>query len=86
MKEKVEDLSGRFDERFPPRRPNGGLFGFLSYYLEIVADKLPYILLAVISFMVLATKLHWPFYFRFFGYELGRVTIAKDVRNVFLIP
>ncbi len=82
----VKELVSRFDERFPHRRVRSGLFALLGYYLEIVGDKLPYILLAVIVLMVLATRLHWPFYFRLFGYELGKVTILKDVRNVFLIP
>ena len=83
----VEQLAGGFNERFPHRRPKSGFFALLGHYLQkIFLDYLPYVLFAVILLMIVATRLHWPFYFRWFGYELGTVTKANDVRSVFLIP
>jgi len=54
--------------------------------LKFVGDYYPFAIVAVLVFFVLAIRLHWPFFFGWFGYQLGQVTVAKDVRNVFLIP
>jgi hypothetical protein len=77
----VRDLERKFDQRFPPwvRSFRGWLQGNGALYLLIL-------MIFCLGFVLLAVVFHWAFFFRWFGYELGRVTIAKDVRNVFLIP
>ena len=70
-----------FNERFPPR-PKGRV----RRVLQFVGDYYPVAIMAVLIFFVLAIRLHWPFFFGWFGYHLGNVTVAKDVRSVFLIP
>ena len=77
----ISTLSRSFTERFPPR-PKGRV----RRVLQFVGDYYPVAIVAVLVFFVLAIRLHWSFFFGWFGYTLGQVTVAKDVRSVFLIP
>lgn len=77
----IAALSRSFYERFPPRPK-----GLARRIGKIALDYYPYLFFAAFVFLVAAMWFHWPFVFRWFGYQLGQVTVAKDVRNVFLIP
>jgi len=78
----LSNLSRLFSERFPPKPK----YGIVRRVLQFVGDWYPIAIVAALVFFVLAIKLHWPWFFGWFGYSLGQVTVAKDVRNVFLIP
>jgi hypothetical protein len=77
----ISALSRSFNKRFPPR-PEGRV----RRVLQFVGSWYPVAIVVVLIFFVLAIRLHWPFFFGWFGYKLDKVVYPKDVRNVFLIP
>ena len=77
----ISVLTRSFIERFPPRPKRG-----VRRVLEFVSTWYPVVFILLVLFFVAAMKLHWPWFFAWFGYQLGQVTVAKDVRSVFLIP
>jgi hypothetical protein len=54
--------------------------------LEVVDFWYPIACIVVLCLVVVAIKLHWAPFFGWFGYQQGHMTVAKDVRDVFVIP
>jgi hypothetical protein len=77
----ITALTKSFTARFPSRPK-----GLVQRIGKIVGDYYLYLFLAAFLFLFAAMRFHWPFVFEWFGYKLGTVTVAKDVRSVFLIP
>ena len=78
----IAALSRSFYERFPPRPK----YGLVLLVLHFVGDYYPVAIIAALVFFVLAIKLHWPWFFAWFGYRLDQVRYPQDLRSVFLIP
>jgi len=78
----LSNLLRLFTERFPPARPKGRV----RRVLQFVGEWYHLAILAVLILFTLALKLHWPWFFAWFGYRLDHVQYPKDLRDVFLIP
>ena len=81
LAQNISALSRSFYERFPVRPE-----GLVRRVVQFISFWYPLALFVALLFFVVAMTLHWPFFFRWFGYHLSQMTVAKDVRDVFLIP